>query len=158
MTDWADKDILKALYCDKINYTKQDFETLKQIRDYKGGYGDTHYLLGLLFLNSLNCLDSKTFTTEKSYVINDILKAQEKPIQKSIDLFAERIVFLYWAKEKNKIKYAWIKKLIKAQDYSGYWIDIEQKEPNPHITGLCALSIKYFIENGVKDKIWFTSQ
>jgi len=157
MTDWTDKDVLNALYCDKINYSEDKFKKLKNIRDYKGGYGDTHFLLSLLFLDSLKCINQKLLENEKNNVIRDIIKAQNKKIQPSIDLFAERIVFLYWAGEKRQIKYNWIKRIVDIQNNTGGWTEIGAKKSDYHITGLCSLAIKYYINNDI-DNIWFASK
>ncbi len=155
MTDWTDADIIPTLYCDKIDYSQDEFEQLKKIRDYKGYYGDTHYLMSLLFLESLNCQLPEILTKEKSSVINAIIKAQNNTIQPSIDLFAERIVFLYWAGEKKQIKYNWIKRLVHSQNNDGSWTEIGTQESDYHITGLSALAIQYYINNGIDNNIWF---
>ena len=158
MTDWTDDDVVPALYCDKLNYSQNNFKKLKSIRDYKGNYGDTHYLMSLLFLESLNCQSSEILTKEKNNVIESIIKAQNKTIQPSIDLFAERIVFLYWAGKKNQIKYDWIKRIIDNQNNDGSWTEIGAQESDYHITGLSALAIRYYIDNGVDNNIWFMSR
>lgn len=155
MTDWTDEYIISALYCDKLNYSENEFKKLKNIRDYEGGYGDTHYLLGLLFLKSLNCYPYEILSKEKKDVIESIIKAQNKIVQPSIDLFAERIVFLYWANKKKQIKYSWIKRIVDIQNNDGSWTDIGMQKSDFHITGLSALVLKYYINNNVDNDVWF---
>jgi hypothetical protein len=145
-TDPTDDVVLKALYCDKSGYDDFDYELLKIIRDKKGGYGDTHYLLSLLFLEKLECVNWNKIVQDKQSVIHDILAAESKK-QVFSDLFVERIVVLYWAGKGDKIKFKWIKKVVKNIQKNGGWKDKNTKNSDPHATGLAALSIKYFLEN-----------
>ncbi|XLQ20549.1 MAG: hypothetical protein ACKUBY_02075 [Candidatus Moraniibacteriota bacterium] len=153
MTDPTDDVLLEALFCDIQKYDYSDFEKLKEARDFVGGYGDTHYLIGLLFLNSLECMDDDILLGQMKAVIIDIQIAQRGDTLFS-DLFAERVVVLYWAGEKENIKYNWIEKIAAHQRVNGGWIENGMQESDPHITGLSALAIKYFIEDGFED-VWF---
>ncbi len=146
MTDPTDDVLLKALYCDETGYDDFDYKLLSVIKDGKGGYGDTHYLLSLLFLEKLGCGNKDMIIHDKSDVVYNILTAELKK-QDFSDLFVERIVLLYWAGYSEDIKLKWINKIVQNIQKDGGWRDINKKESNPHTTGLAALAIKYFIIN-----------
>ena len=145
LTDPVDDIILKALYCDVSDYDQFDLDLLGVIQDYEGGYGDTHYLLGLLFLERFGCILPNEIADKKARVVDRILNAQKIDDEFS-DLFSERVVLLYWSGFGDLIRASWIKKIIDVQDGSGGWSDIGSIESDPHATGLSALSIKYFID------------
>lgn len=145
MTDQTDDVVLKALYCDTSGYSDRDYELLSIIRGHDGGYGDTHYLLSLLFLEKLHCSDMDKIAQDKKAVVDDIVVAQKNDDVFS-DLFAERVVVLYWAGKGDLVHPQWIKKIVKnIQDDNG-WRNSDTDVNDPHITGLSALAIKYFIE------------
>ena len=50
-----DRQFVRAMYCDRTGYDDLDFKTLSSVLKNKGGYYDTHYLWGLLFLKENNC-------------------------------------------------------------------------------------------------------
>jgi len=146
MTDPTDDVVLKALYCDKTGYDDFDYELLYAFRDHEGGYGDTHYLLSLLFLEKLGCGDASMIAHDKQMVIDSILTAQRHK-QEFSDLFAERIVLLYWAGRGDDVEIGWIIQVVKNIQKDGGWKDINRDKSDPHATGLSALAIKYFIAN-----------
>ncbi len=146
MTDPTDDIVLKALYCDDSGYDDFDYELLNVIKDDEGGYGDTHYLLSLLFLERLGCVDTSVLVRDKKNVVHNILVAEMKD-QEFSDLFVERIVLLYWAGYGQDVKFSWINKVAKNIQKDGGWKDKNANKSDPHATGLASLAIKYFIED-----------
>lgn len=145
MIDPTDEVITKALYCDMTGYDDFDEELLGLMRDNEGGYGDTHFLLGLLLLEKLGCRTSDEIFAEKRDVIKAIIAAQEAD-QEFSDLFAERIILLFWAGQGDAVDVKWIETIVANVQNDGGWRDIGEMESNPHTTGLSALAIKYFDE------------
>lgn len=152
MIDPTDEIISKALYCDSTGYDHFDRELLGLIRDHEGGYGDTHHLLGLLILEKLECLSSEELQNDKIDVINKIIAAQEDD-QEFSDLYAERIVLLYWAGRGDAVTVGWIEEIARNVREDRGWSDHGEEGSNPHTTGLSALAIKYFIEGKVVQNI-----
>ena len=146
MTDPTDDIVLKTLYCDDSGYDDFDYKLLSVIRDNEGGYGDTHYLLSLLFLERLGCVDINTLVQDKQNVVHSILVAEMKDREFS-DLFVERIVLLYWAGYGEDVEFSWISKVAKNIQKDGGWKDKNTDKSDPHATGLASLAIKYFIED-----------
>ncbi len=99
---WDDV-LFKALYCDQSGYAADDFSILKSIGDGQGGYLDTHALLGMLLLKENRCTDQGAVTDEIGRIVLRIVAALEKDTVFS-DLYAERIVFLYWAGYGESVK------------------------------------------------------
>ena len=143
---WDDV-LLKALYCKSTGYDGLDWKVMELLNDGKGGYLDTHFLLGLLFLENGKCFDEAEIKKVKSRVIDEIVLAQERD-EKFSDLYAERIVFLYWAGEGEKVEKEWIN-LIQAnfQNESNGWQDIGRSEVDAHTTGMAILALEYFLKN-----------
>jgi hypothetical protein len=153
MTDPTDDVVLKALYCDGGSYDDFDYELLSIIKDDEGGYGDTHYLLSLLFLERLKCISASMIDQDKQAVIQNIFMAEMRDDEFS-DLFVERIVLLYWAGQNDKIKLEWINKIVQNIQKDGGWKkNVNTSGSDPHATGLAALSIKYFLGNVNVDNI-----
>ena len=153
MTDPTDDVVLKALYCGESSYDNFDYELLSIIRDDEGGYGDTHYLLSLLFLEKLKCGSANMIEQDKQAVIQNIFMAEVKDEEFS-DLFVERIVLLYWAGQNDKIKLEWINRVAQNIQKDGGWKkNVNTDRSDPHATGLAALSIKYFLGNTRVDNI-----
>jgi hypothetical protein len=144
MTDPTDDVVLKALYCDTFGYDQFDYQLLYNERDHRGGYGDTHFLLSVLFLEQLGCVSKEDIATDKQSVIDDIIFAQQTDHQFS-DLFAERVVFLYWAGEGEQITLSQMKLIANNIQSDGGWKDVGAHKSNPHASGLAALAISYFI-------------
>ncbi|MBT4288663.1 MAG: hypothetical protein HOD92_15155 [Deltaproteobacteria bacterium] len=145
LTEPRDDRVLKAMYCDKTGYDELDFKIMYSLRDHNGGYGDTHYLLSLLLLEKFQCVNQTIIEQTKQQVINDLIDAQSLDNSFS-DLFAERMVLLFWTGRYDVIKFNWIMRVAKEQTDDGGWWDVETDGTDPHITGLSALAIKYFIE------------
>jgi hypothetical protein len=146
LTDPTDDVILKALYCDVQGYDAFDYTLLRTMRDESGGYGDTHFLLGILFLTRLGCISDSVVSDDRSAVVARIIAAQKADPVFS-DLYAERVVLLYWAGHGDVVSYAWIKKIQEAQMSDGGWRNVGQDTSDPHATGLSGLALQYFIEN-----------
>ena len=133
-------------------YDDFDEELLGLMRDNEGGYGDTHYLLGLLLLEKLGCRTTEKLFHEKKEVIKSIITAQEDE-QEFSDLFAERIVLLFWAGHGDAVDLNWIERIIQEQQTNKGWHDSGEVESNPHTTGLSSLAIKYFIEGEIRQDV-----
>ncbi len=137
--------LIKAFYCDITGYDNADLLTLKFLNDKNGGYGDTHYLFGLLILKENNCLSESKLNELIKEVATSIVQAEEKDLLFS-DLYAERIVLLYWAGYGDLIKKEWID-LVENNFTKEYgWREKEENVFRAHTTGLSMLSILYFIE------------
>jgi hypothetical protein len=152
LTDEVDDILFKALYCDVSGYDEFDYNLLSSIADNQGGYGDTHYLLSLLFLEKLKCIETERIVVDKTKVINSIVEAQKKDEGFS-DLFAERVVMLYWAGMGEKVELLWIMRIAKNIQSDGGWMDENMSVSDPHATGLSALAIRYFVINKSIDKL-----
>jgi hypothetical protein len=148
--DPADDLLLKALYCDISGYDEFDYNLLSAIADGRGGYGDTHFLLGLLFLDKLNCFNKEKIDYDKKNVIENIVNAQYHDNEFS-DLFAERTVILYWADAQERINLSWIIKIVQNMNKDNGWGYKGEVVSNPHTTGLSILAIKYFIAGKSND-------
>ncbi|MCA9508525.1 MAG: hypothetical protein KC505_08900 [Myxococcales bacterium] len=137
--------LIKALYCDEGAYDELDLAILLSMRDYQGGYADTHSLLGIFFLEGNKCLslNPQALESAKKNIIGHIIKALEKDKVYS-DLYAERVACLFWAGAGHLVKKAWIDIIIHAQRADGGWMDPAQKQSTVHPTGLSYLSIEYY--------------
>lgn len=141
---WDDL-VLRSLYCDVYGYSDEDFRVLGSLSP-DGGYTDTHVLLALLFLRENGCYDrpERDFAIGK---VSDMLVRAAEEDESWSDLFSERIVFLYWAGEGERVKPEWIDRIVRAQAADGGWADASWGEgSNPHSTGLSMLAIRYFLE------------
>ncbi|MBU0598434.1 hypothetical protein KKF61_05630, partial [Patescibacteria group bacterium] len=152
--DWDDV-MLKALYCDVLGYNNEDFQTLFSLRDYTGDYYDTHVYLSLLFLNANNCFLNNDINNQLASIRDILLKAQSDEKEFS-DLFAERIVMLYWSGQGDQIKEEWIDIIKQAQNKDGGWPvkDSFLTGSNPHTTGLALLALQYYSEGNSKQLIY----
>jgi hypothetical protein len=138
--------VLKALYCDKSGFDDQDFAYLKFMKRNDGSYMDTHILLALLFIEKNNCYEKKAVEKEKESIITSLIEAENRESEFS-DLYAERIVFIYWSGYGNKINKEWIEKIKENQLKNYGWSSTKtETSPNAHTTGLALLGILYYIE------------
>lgn len=153
LRDPYDDILFKALYCDLGTYDESDFAILKSIQTETGDYADTHYLLGLLVLRENQCFDQERIKTEIAATANDIVKAAEQDTHFS-DLFAERIVFLYWAGLGDRVKEKWIDRIIQKLTDDPGWRDGEAEYSNAHTTGLALLALIYFESGQAKQDFY----
>lgn len=136
---------LKSLYCDVAGYDDYDFLALKALEKGDGGYQDTHFLLSLLFLKENGCYQKNLIDEQIKNAVNKILAAQENDLIFS-DLYAERIVFLYWAGRGDAVKRQWIGRVKNNLLDEPGWKDKNGFFANPHTTGLALLSLIYYTE------------
>jgi len=137
--------MVKAIYCDKTGFDDTDFYVLNLLKSEDGGYLDTHYLFGLLFLKKNKCYAEDKIDGQINDVSNDIAAAEDNDKTFS-DLYAERIVFLYWAGHGNLIKKEWVD-LVKINFHEEYgWTEKDSYSFSGHVTGLSLLSLIYYVE------------
>ncbi|MFA9261947.1 MAG: hypothetical protein ACEQSB_01120 [Undibacterium sp.] len=142
LRDPYDDILFKALYCDQTGYDDGDFAILRSTRNRAGNYADTHFLLGLLLLRENGCFDEKRLSQEIKITASDIALAESHDSNFS-DLYAERIVFLYWAGFGNLVQSKWIAKIRSALTPDPGWRDVESDVSNAHTTGLALLALLY---------------
>lgn len=143
LRDPYDDILFKALYCDLDRYDEADFSILKSIRSESGDYADTHYLLGLLLLKESRCLESESLDPEIEAAAQDIADAAAADTVFS-DLYAERIVFLYWAGAGDKVRKEWVEFIREHLTDDPGWRDSGAEFSNAHTTGLSLLALLYF--------------
>lgn len=153
LRDPYDDILFKALYCDKIGYDDGDFAILRSTRNRAGNYADTHFLLGLLLLQANNCSDAKRIEQEIKITVQDIATAAKHDSNFS-DLYAERIVFLYWAGYGHLVDSKWIEKVRQAITTDPGWRDIGQDFSNAHTTGLALLALIYAEDGRAKQPFY----
>lgn len=141
---WNDV-MIKAIYCDKSGFDSSDFYILKLLNDKKGGYLDTHYLFGLLFLKKNKCYAEEEINKQLESVSLDIAKAEDNDKTFS-DLYAERIAFLYLAGWGNLVKQEWVDVVKNNFDKEYGWRQENKPEFSGHVSGLSLLSLIYYIE------------
>ncbi|MCG8568647.1 MAG: DUF4735 domain-containing protein [Spirochaetes bacterium] len=146
---WDDL-ILKALYSDLLGFTDRDFYLIYSLRSNTGDYTDTHVLLALLLVKENQGYKKQRLETGITKIVKTLLKKQKNQPD-NIDLFAERIVFLYWAGYGHKIKPEWIDRIKKMQNPDQGWGD---DGSDAHATGLALLSIAYF-EEGKRKQFFY---
>ncbi|OGI59722.1 hypothetical protein A2814_00195 [Candidatus Nomurabacteria bacterium RIFCSPHIGHO2_01_FULL_38_19] len=145
MDPW-DTVLLKALYCDMTEYDDEDFSALELLSNHKGNYWDTHFLIGLLFLKNNGCYISSEIQKSIGEVTSYIIDAQKNDTSFS-DLYAERIVVLYWAGYGESVKKEWIERV--KDNFTndlGWRANYLSVFSNPHTTGLSILSLIYYLE------------
>lgn len=135
--------LIKSLYCDKTDFDDVDLEILLSMRDYVGGYADTHGMLGMFFLEGNKCINAARLKKARDSIVSSLIKALEIDTIFS-DIYAERIACLYWAGVGHLVQREWIEKILAAQRSDGGWADEDQQDSNVHATGLAVLSIKYY--------------
>ncbi|RMG44111.1 MAG: hypothetical protein D6719_02470 [Candidatus Dadabacteria bacterium] len=147
---WDDV-LLKALYCDISGYDKKDLEFLLHRARYDGSYADTHVLLGLLIVKKLGCLPYEQIKTVIKKLTDSIAGALEID-HHFRDLYAERVLLLYWSPlENDSINKEWIKLLLKKQNRDGGW---GYPRSSPHTSAISLLVLYYWhndIQPGVEN-------
>jgi hypothetical protein len=149
---WDDV-ILRALYCDISGYDDTDFSVLKSVKTGDGGYWDTHVLLGLLLLQENRCYNPEKIREQIGQVAEQIIAAQQKDRIFS-DLFAERIVFLYWAGYGNAIRKEWTDMVKENLTQDPGWRMENTFSSSAHTTGLALLSMIYYREGENKQPFY----
>lgn len=150
-TDPADDVMLRALYCDRDGYDAHDRRILSLVRDRRGGYLDTHYLMALLFLQSNGCGHA---TDQDIREVTDTLLTAQRAATVVDDLYAERIVVLYWAGRGNDVHLSWIRALAAAQRHDGGWLaSPTSKRSHSHTSGLAALALRYYLDGAPSQPI-----
>ena len=145
LIDPLDDVLFKSLYCDRSGYDDSDFLILKSINIGDGGYFDTHFLLSLLLLRENGCYSDGKIGEQIGKAVNDILNA-EKNDRSFSDLYAERVVVLYWAGYGNLVKKEWIDTIKDGLTEDPGWRDKGLFVSDAHATGLALLSLIYYTE------------
>ena len=108
-----------------------------------GGYWDTHYLMSLLLLKKNGCYEQRRVDDEIEKVVKRIVEIENNDIYFS-DLYAERIVALYWAGKGDLVRASWIDKISNFPGTDSGWADKGKYFSNAHTTGLALLSLLYY--------------
>ena len=144
-------DILsKSLYCDLSTYDDRDFSILHSLESGQGDYWDTHALIGLVLLRENHCFRESEIETAINRVAQNIISAQTSNPGPVGDLYAERLVVLYWAGKGNLVERHWINTLREHQGENGGW------ENNGHETGLALLAL-LFAQEGKRVQPFYLS-
>jgi hypothetical protein len=142
-TDIWDDILIKSLYCDLFPFDKIDHLIFKTLGDGNGGYLDTHKIIAILFLEGNKCND-KNWKNEKKQIALNIINSLDKNPPFG-DLYAERVVCLFWVGFGHKVKPQWIEKIVQHQKPDGSWSNERNIFSNNHTTALAALAIKYYL-------------
>lgn len=145
LADATDDVVLKALYCDLTGYAEDDFKILKALNSGDGGYLDTHFLIGLMLLKNNHCYEEEKINEQVGAAVASLVKAQKNDIDFS-DLYAERIVVLYWAGYGHLVEKEWVEKVRDALMDDPGWRDREKIASDAHTTGLAILAMLYYSE------------
>jgi len=143
LRDPWDDILFKVLACDTHGYDEGDFAILNSSRSNRGDYSDTHVLLGLLLLRGNHCYDAQKIEAEISKVVRILIVGATQDNVFS-DLYAERIVLLYWAGVGDVVKREWIEKIQNSLTDDPGWRSGTDTVSNAHTTGLALLSLLYF--------------
>ena len=152
MDPWDDI-LLKGLYADIIEFNQADLNNLLSIKTGKGNYTDTHILLSLLLAKENNGFDKNIINSAIKNLALILVNAQNND-KIFTDLYAERVVFLYWAGFGNLVKKEWIDFIKNSQNEDLGWSGYEEEGSNPHSTALALLSIIYFKEGKLKQDFY----
>jgi len=145
LRDPWDDIMIRSLYCDFGIYDETDFLLLQSLQDNKGNYFDTHFLLGLLLLEKNECYEKESIKKNKEAVVKRIISAEQVDTVSS-DLYAERIVFLYWAGYGQAVQKEWIDIIRNSLATDSGWRTGKDTNSNAHTTGLALLSLLYYEE------------
>lgn len=114
----------EALWCDVHGLRAETVAYASDAMRDGGGYRSTHALWGLVIARDRKCLDAKTFEKASSAVRAELRKTQPAdigPTTADIDLYAERLLMLLLAGERDKALETWAKKLVARQNTDGSW-------------------------------------
>lgn len=141
-----DSVFLKALYCDKTGYTDEDFEALDHL-DHKGSdYLAVSYLYALLLLQENQCYDPKTLKAAIDESAQRLARTEDADTSFS-DLYAERIVVLYWSGYGNLVQKAWIEKIRESYKPGVGWVGSSKIQTTNPPNGFSLLALLYYQEN-----------
>lgn len=114
----------EALWCDVHGLRPQTVTFASgKMRD-GGGYASTHALWALVIARDRGCLDAKAFEKATAALRAELRKAQPPepgPGTLDVDLYAERLLFLLLAGERDATLEGWAKKLSARQNADGSW-------------------------------------
>jgi hypothetical protein len=142
LRDPYDDILFKIIACDETGYDEEDFAILRSIGSGRGDSADTHLLFGLLLLKESGCFTGTVLDSEIETVTERIAVAAAQDDTFG-DLYAERIVFLYWAGYGDRVHPGWIWRIADRLAVDG-WRDGDDPTANAHTTGLALLSLIYF--------------
>ncbi|MBI5533968.1 MAG: hypothetical protein HY898_14700 [Deltaproteobacteria bacterium] len=135
----------RAFHCDLLRYGRSDVDQLLDARDHQGGYEDTHVVIGLLLVRDNGCYDPEVLDKHVAAVAETLLAAQRNDEEFS-DLYAERVVCLYWAGFGGAVRPEWMDRIRRSQNADGGW-GLRPGEPShPHTTANAALALTYYLE------------
>jgi len=149
---WDDV-VLRSLYCDISGYDDTDFSILKSVKSGDGGYWDTHVLLSLIILRENKCYDSEKIEEQLRQLAEEIITVQQNDRIFS-DLYAERIVFLYWAGYGDAVQKEWADMARDNLTEDPGWRRENAFSSNAHTTGLALLSLIYYQEGESKQSFY----
>lgn len=112
----------EALWCDVHGLRPQTVTYASTAMRDGGGYRSTHALWVLLLARERGCLDEKAFAKASAAVRAELRKAQpEQPGEQAldVDLYAERLLFLLLAGERDATLEAWGERLARRQNADG---------------------------------------
>ncbi len=135
--------LIKSLYCKETGHDDLDAYIIKKMRDFEGGYTDTHAILAIWFLEAKNCISTERFQNFKAEIIEALVKALDKNPGFS-DLYAEQVAFLFWAGRGDLVKEEYIETIVKAQKANGSWEAFPGLE-DMHTVGLSTVALREFL-------------
>ncbi len=132
VTSWSASDakvninrvIDEALWCDVHGLRPQSVTYAGGAMRDGGGYRSTHALWGLVIARDKKCLDGKGFEKASAAVRAELRAAQPEaigPATLDVDLYAERLLFLLLAGERDAALKGWAQKLTARQNTDGSW-------------------------------------
>jgi hypothetical protein len=114
----------EALWCDVHGLRPETVQYVGGPMRDGGGYRSTHALWALVIARDRGCLDAKAFEQASAPVRAELRRAQPaEPGEKTLDLdlYAERLLFLLLAGERDATLEAWAQKLGRRQNADGSW-------------------------------------
>jgi hypothetical protein len=156
LTSINDYHLLVSLYCDIFGIDDDDFNLFYSLKDGVGDYSDTHLFLLLLFLEKNNCYSNSYIEMVKNELVDNFISALDSEEVFS-DLYAERVVFMYWGGYGNLVKEKWITLINDSQLPDLGWPDhrFSTEKGDAHATGFAILSQIYFNEGKDKQDFFF---
>jgi len=142
--------LLRALYCDKVDYSEKDFKKLTDMYRGDGMYLDAHMFLALILLEKNNCYDLQKVKMLKEKTAQELINIQDQD-KAFRDIYVERITFLCWAGFKNDIKEEWISKINTSLKKDYAWGYFDTNISNPHTSGLALLSLFCYLDYEVEN-------